>query len=92
MFVLGNETAILECVVIVPTTDASAKIGWIKTKGANRGPISDFAAGNSILSIMRAQEQHAGEYRCNVVTDYSGQHSAFIRLVVVSKLLLMNCY
>lgn len=83
---LRNQTAILECIVIIPT-DASAEIRWTKLSTQTAGlpdPVRAFSPGNSVLRISAARLEDAGTYQCGIITA-EGQASADIQLVVVSK-------
>lgn len=75
--------------MIVPTDDASAEISWTRVfDTGDHVPISNFAFGNSLLRLQSVGREDAGIYRCRVTTQHSGQGSADIRLIVVSKLRL----
>lgn len=86
VFIPKNDTALLECVVIVPNNDASAEISWNRLLDDGReDTVSHFAPGNNVLRIQNAGLEDAGIYRCRVITSESGQSLADIQLIVVSK-------
>lgn len=78
-----NESAVLECVVVVPPDDNSATVGWLKVTDGS--VLSTPSAGNNVFHIQHARREDSGEYRCGVSTENSGSEDADIRLVVISK-------
>ncbi len=82
VLVLVNDTARLECRVIVPATDATALIAWSRVIGDSTVRLSPHAPGNTVLMIEHAQESDAGEYKSDAITDFSGQQVAAINLTV----------
>ena len=64
----------------------STQIRWAKMdRNGKLTSLSQFSMGNTLIMLENVSEREAGDYRCILVTNNSGQSHADIELIVVCK-------
>ncbi len=86
MLVVHNESALLECIPVVPPDEPNARIRWFRVRDSSNHPLTEsLPLENTTYRIESASEDDDGRYMCVLTTDYSGTQDADITLKVVSK-------